>query len=103
METRANTSEQDITRSEAEYDAKHNKSNISIPGGIAGEVHENSMQEKIAKRKFHPFLEEKIHPLILNIYKDYSVSGYFLMIAVSFIAIAIVVGILMVIYWTVSN
>jgi hypothetical protein len=92
METRANASEQDIT-----------KANISIPGGIAGEVHENTMQEKLGKRKFHPFLEEKIHPFILNIYKDYSVSGYFLMIAVSFIAIAIVVGILMGIYWAVSN
>lgn len=74
------------------------KNGVSIPGGIAGEVHENTMQEKIGKKKFHPFLEEKVHPYILNIYKDYSVSGYFVMIVVSFVAIALVVGALMGLY-----
>lgn len=88
METKANYSVQKELTNEK----------VSIPGGIAGEVHENAMQEKIGERKFHPFIEEKVHPYILNIYKDYSISGYFIMIIVSFIAIALVVGILMGIY-----
>jgi len=76
---------------------------VTIPGGIAGEVHENSIQEKAEIAKFHPFLEEQVHPFILNIYKDYSVRGYFIMILVSFIAIAIVVGIALGIYLAFAN
>lgn len=74
-----------------------------IPGGIAGEVHENSMQEQVGQEKYHPFLMEKIHPIILNIYKDYSVRGYFIMFLVSFIAIAVVVGIAFGIYLAVTR
>lgn len=93
METRANYS------AEKELSNQH----VSVPGGIAGEVHENAMQEKVGESRFHVFIQEKMHPYILNIYKDYSVSGYFVMILVSFIAIAIVVGILMGIYLLVSQ
>ncbi len=74
-----------------------------VPGGIAGEVHENAIQEKVGKSKFHVFLSEKIHPIILNIYKDYSVRGYFIMFLVSFIAIAVIVGIALGIYMAVSK
>ena len=76
---------------------------VVIPGGIAGTVHENSIQEKLGGTKFHPFLEEKVHPVILNIYKDYSVKGYFIMILVSFLAIALFVGITLGIYWAVTH
>lgn len=74
------------------------KDKTFVPGGIAGKVHENAMQEEIGKSKFHPFVLEKVHPIILNIYKDYSVKGYFIMILVSFLAIAVVVAIALGIY-----
>lgn len=88
METKANYS----------HEEKVSKAKVSVPGGIAGEVHENSIQEKVGKKKFHPFLEEKIHPFILNIYKDYSVTGYVIMFMVSFVAVCAVAGSLLLIY-----
>lgn len=91
------------TSANSPVEKKLSDQGVSIPGGIAGEVHENAMQEKIGSKKFHPFLEERIHPFILNIYKDYSVTGYFVMILVSFIAIAIVVGIMMGIYLLIAG
>lgn len=90
METKAN-------------DNQETKDPTFIPGGIAGEVHENSIQEKVGQKKYHPFVMEKLHPIILNIYKDYSVRGYFIMILVSFIAIAIVVGAALGIYLAVTD
>ena len=88
METKANEQQQQQGPKDPNF----------VPGGIAGQVHENAIQEKVGRSRFHAFLAEKIHPIILNIYKDYSVRGYFIMFLVSFVAIAIVVGIALGIY-----